>query len=131
MASRRKVFEESGKVVGLKDLKKGAGGTPVTFRFNVTNIDGGGQEDGAGIITWHANDPVYASYHGSLTIGRDRFEWDSIEMGKEVGGVIKGVEIVTFSKSQNLKGWMKNPFIMETEMNISNEDFKNTAYEWP
>jgi hypothetical protein len=131
MASRRKVFEESGKVIGLKALKKGAGGTPVNFKFHVTDTGISGEDEGSGIITWHADDPVYASYQGSLTIDGDKFEWESVEMGKKDGNVIKGLEVVIFPHSPKLKGWMKNPFIMETEMNVSNEEFKNTAYESP
>jgi hypothetical protein len=129
MALGRKLFEESGVVQGLKALEKGAGGTPVNFKFNVTDGVSGG-DNGSGIITWHGNDPVYATYQGLLTIGSDQFEWQSIEMGKKDGNVIKGLEIVIFPHSKKLEPWMKNPFIMETEMDVSNEEFKNIAYEW-
>jgi hypothetical protein len=60
-------------------------------------------------------------------LSRIKIEWQSIETGKVVedGKVIKGLEIVTFPHSPGMKN-----FIMETEMNVSNETFSNTGYEW-
>jgi hypothetical protein len=130
-ASFNHLFQEQGKVKGLSGLTKGGGRRRVTFDFKVMSKAAkfpGGDDEGEGTITWHDDDTVDASYQGSLMIDNERFEWQSIETGKVDGDVIKGLEIVTFPHSPKLKVWMNN-FIMETEMNLSNEDFTNTAYE--
>jgi hypothetical protein len=125
------LFTEQGTVKGLKTLEHGPGYKEVTLiDFKVTSngaksaISG---DQGSGTITRYDNGTVDAIYEGSVMIGGERFEWQSIETGKvdKDGKVVKGLEIVTFPHSPKMNG-----FIIETEMDLSNEVCTNTVYEW-
>jgi hypothetical protein len=118
-------FTEHGTITGLKKLNKPEEDyTAVTFEFKF----GSGDEDkGSGTITRYKDGTVDAMYEGSVMMGGKRFEWQSIETGKvdKDGKTVKGLEIVTFPHSPE-----QNSFIMETEMDLSDETFTNTVYQW-
>jgi hypothetical protein len=115
---------EKGTVKGLDALQKGAGYTytEVTFESKF----GSSEDKGSGTFTRYPDDTVDAIYEGSVMIDGERVEWQSFETGKvDKDGKVKGLEIVTFPHSPNMKS-----FIMETEMDLSSGDFTNTAYRW-
>jgi hypothetical protein len=116
-------FTEHGTIEGLNKLNKSGDYTEVTFEFKFGNGD---EDKGSGTITRYSNDTIDAMYEGSVMMGGKRFEWQSIETGKvDKDGMVKGLEIVTFPHSPDQKS-----IIMETEMDLSKQTFKNTVYQW-
>jgi hypothetical protein len=129
-ASFNPLFTETGTVRGLKNIQGGPGSDEVEFDFNIASTGAkfaSSPESGSGTITRYPGDTVDAMYEGSVMIDGDRIEWEAFETGKvdKDGKVIKGLEIVTFPHSPKM-----NSFIMETEIDLSNGKFTNTAYEW-
>jgi hypothetical protein len=131
-----KLFIEVGKVEGFEGpaaLQEGV--TEVKFTSEVKGIDDrfpSGQDKGKGTMIRYPDGTVDASYEGLLMTDKGQFMWRSHEMSKVVdGGKLKGLEILTgFSQSQKL-AWMNNLImVLETQMDLSSQEFTNTAYEW-
>jgi hypothetical protein len=138
MALGEKLFEESGKITGIKVSKvHPVEGTTMEVSF-MSEIKGigkfpSGRNLGSGTMTQYPHGVVDAAYQGVVMMPEgDQFVWWAHEKSKMAqGGKFKGLVMVTgFTNSQKLS-WM-NSLIMalESEFDPQAQQFRTTAYEW-
>lgn len=138
MALGRKLFEESGKITGLKLIKvhpiEGVT-TEVSFTSDIKGIERfpSGKNLGSGTMTKYPHGIIDATWQGCLTTETgEQFMWWAHEKSRVLDdGKIRGLNMVTgFTNSQNLS-WMNN-LIMLIELDGSEHsyEFCATAYEW-
>ena len=135
----RKLFEESGTIIGIKVTRvhpiEGVT-TEVSFSSEIRGEGRypSGENLGSGTMTKYAHGVIDATWQGSLTITEDvdQFMWWAHEKSRIVeGGIIKGLNIMTgFTNSQKLS-WMNSLIIViEIDGSVSSKKFKATGYEW-
>lgn len=137
MALGEKLFEESGKITGLRVSRvHPVEGTTMEVSF-MSEIKGigkfpSGRNLGSGTMTQYPHGVVDAAYQGVVMMPEgDQFVWWAHEKSKMQGGKFKGLVMVTgFTNSQKLS-WM-NSLIMalESEFDPEAQQFRTTAYEW-
>ena len=138
MALGEKLFEETGKITGLRVTRvHPVEGTTMEVSF-MSEIKGigkfpSGRNLGSGTMTQYPHGVVDASYQGTATMQEgDQFFWWAHEKSKVAqGGKFKGLVMVSgFTNSQKLS-WM-NSLIMalESEFDPQAQQFRVTAYEW-
>jgi hypothetical protein len=138
MALGEKLFEESGKITGIKVSRvHPVEGTTMEVSF-MSEIKGigkfpSGRNLGSGTMTQYPHGVVDAAYQGVVMMPEgDQFVWWAHEKSKMAqGGKFKGLVMVTgFTNSQKLS-WM-NSLIMalESEFDPQAQQFRTTAYEW-
>ena len=138
MTVGQKLFEETGKISGLKVVKvhplEGLT-TEMTFMSDIRGVGKypSGKNLASGTITKYSHGIIDGSWQGTLTteIGEE-FMWWSHEKSRVVkGGKIKGLNIATgFTNSQELS-WMNNLIIViDLAGSVSSDEFSAIGYEW-
>ena len=138
MTLGQKLFEEVGKISGLKVLKvhplEGVT-TEITFMSDIKGIGKypSGKNLASGTITKYLHGIIDGSWQGTLTteLG-EQFMWWSHEKSKVVEGrEIKGLNVTTgFTNSPELS-WMNNLIIViELYGSVSSDEFSAVGYEW-
>ena len=138
MTLGQKLFEEVGKISGLKVVKvhplEGVT-TEITFMSDIKGIRKfpSGKNLASGTITRYPHGIIDGSWQGTLTseLGM-QFMWWSHEKSKVVeGGEIKGLNVTTgFTNSPELS-WMNNLIIViELSGSVSSDEFSAIGYEW-
>ena len=138
MALGEKLFEESGKITGLKVTRvHPVEGTTMEISF-MSEIKGigkfpGGRNLGSGTMTQYPHGVVDASHQGTATLqGGGHFFWWAHEKSRIAeGGKIRGLVIVSGFTNSDKLSWM-NSLIMalESESDPEAQQFRTTAYEW-
>lgn len=138
MTLGQKLFEEAGKISGLKVVKVHPleGVTiEITFMSDIKGIGKypSGKNLASGTITKYPHGIIDGSWQGTLTSEKDeQFMWWSHEKSRVVeGGEIRGLNITTgFTNSQELS-WMNSLIIViELSGSVLSDDFKASGYEW-
>lgn len=138
MTVGQKLFEETGKISGLKVVKvhplEGLT-TEMTFMSDIRGVGKypSGKNLASGTITKYSHGIIDGSWQGTLTteIGEE-FMWWSHEKSRVVkGGKIKGLNIATgFTNSQELS-WMNNLIIViDLAGSVLSDEFSAIGYEW-
>ena len=138
MTLGQKLFEEVGKISGLKVLKvhplEGVT-TEITFMSDIKGIGKypSGKNLASGTITKYPHGIIDGSWQGTLTteLG-EQFMWWSHEKSRAVEGrEIKGLNVTTgFTNSPELS-WMNNLIIViELYGSVSSDEFSAVGYEW-
>ncbi|HEY7696160.1 MAG TPA: hypothetical protein VH797_08715 [Nitrososphaeraceae archaeon] len=138
MTVGQKLFEETGKISGLKVVKvhplEGLT-TEMTFMSDIRGVGKypSGKNLASGTITKYSHGIIDGSWQGTLTteIGEE-FMWWSHEKSRVVkGGKIKGLNITTgFTNSQELS-WMNNLIIViDLAGSVLSDEFSAIGYEW-
>lgn len=138
MTLGQKLFEEVGKISGLKVVKvhplEGVT-TEITFMSDIKGIRKfpSGKNLASGTIIRYPHGIIDGSWQGTLTseLGM-QFMWWSHEKSKVVeGGEIKGLNVTTgFTNSPELS-WMNNLIIViELSGSVSSDEFSAIGYEW-
>ena len=138
MTLGQKLFEEVGKISGLKVLKvhplEGVT-TEITFMSDIKGIGKypSGKNLASGTITKYPHGIIDGSWQGTLTteLG-EQFMWWSHEKSRVVeGDQIKGINVTTgFTNSPELS-WMNNLIIViELYGSVSSDEFSAVGYEW-
>jgi hypothetical protein len=138
MALGQKLFEEVGKISGLKVAKvhplEGVT-TEISFTSDIKGVGRypSGKNLASGTITKYPHGIIDGSWQGTLTteLGEE-FMWWSHEKSKVLeGGKIKGLNVTTgFTNSQKLS-WMNNLIIViELSGSVFSDEFSAIGYEW-
>ena len=138
MTLGQKLFEEVGKISGLKVVKvhplEGVT-TEITFMSDIKGIRKfpSGKNLASGTIIRYPHGIIDGSWQGTLTseLGM-QFMWWSHEKSKVVeGGEIKGLNVTTgFTNSPELS-WMNNLIIViELSGSVLSDEFSAVGYEW-
>ena len=138
MTLGQKLFEEVGKISGLKVVKvhplEGVT-TEITFMSDIKGIRKfpSGKNLASGTITRYPHGIIDGSWQGTLTseLGM-QFMWWFHEKSKVVeGGEIKGLNVTTgFTNSPELS-WMNNLIIViELSGSVLSDEFSAVGYEW-
>lgn len=138
MSLGEKLFEEAGKITGLKVIKvhpiEGTS-SEVTFRSEIRGIGRfpSGKNIGSGTMTRYPHGIIDATWQGTLTTKHgEEFMWWGHEKAKVLEeGKIRGLNTVTgFTNSQNLS-WMNSLIIIvDLAASVLSDEFCATAYEW-
>jgi hypothetical protein len=138
MTVGQKLFEETGKISGLKVVKVHPLEGLTTEMTSMSDIRGvgkypSGKNLASGTITKYSHGIIDGSWQGTLTteIGEE-FMWWSHEKSRVVkGGKIKGLNITTgFTNSQELS-WMNNLIIViDLAGSVLSDEFSAIGYEW-
>jgi len=138
MTLGEKLFEEVGKISGLKVVKvhplEGVT-TENTFMSDIKGIGKypSGKNLASGTITRYSHGIIDGSWQGTLTSELGvQFMWWSHEKSKVVeGGEIKGLNVTTgFTNSPELS-WMNNLIIViELSGSVLSDEFSAVGYEW-
>ena len=138
MALGEKLFEETGKIIGMqvKSVHPIEGvKMEVTFTGEIKGIGKfpSGKNLGSGTMTQYPHGAVDASYQGVVTTAEgDQFFWWAHEKSKVAeGGRVKGIVTVTgYTHSQKLS-WMNGLVVaIDSDTDPSAQQYKGTAYEW-
>ena len=138
MTLGQKLFEEAGKISGIKVVKvhplEGVT-TEISFMSDIKGIGKypRGKNLASGTITKYPHGIIDGSWQGTLTseLGEE-FMWWSHEKSKVIeGDKIKGLNITTgFTNSQELS-WMNNLIIViEISGSVISDQFSAIGYEW-